>query len=327
MKKFRSIEGLVKVFKHMRANADYNNIPHSELPTLNFTGTVKIHGTNAGIVINGPLAEKATAQGKDRELHIMHDNAGFAAYCYSLPKEVVQEIYAAFNPSGKGILTVFGEWAGEGVQNGVAVSSLPKHFIAFAAHIEDGDKREYIELNRSYTNHEWKIYNIYEVPTYSIDINFAEPGNIEDELTRITLEVESNCPWGKKFGVDGIGEGVVWHLTSDPTDSSFIFKTKGPKHSVRKDKNGKSASIDVEKVNNISECVDIILTENRMIQMINDHKIEFSTENVGTFLKALHQDCIKEEMDVIVQNGLTWKDVVGTISRRAREWFLSHIKI
>jgi len=50
MKKFRSIEGLAKIFSYMRNNADYHGIPYSELPTINFTGTVKVHGTNAGFL-------------------------------------------------------------------------------------------------------------------------------------------------------------------------------------------------------------------------------------------------------------------------------------
>lgn len=323
MKKFRSIEGLSKIFKTLRANADYNGVPYTELPTLNFTGTVKVHGTNAGIRIENAEATTVQAQGRDREVTFEHDNAGFATYCLSLPPSIIQSIYQAYNPNGKGVLTVFGEWAGEGVQNGVGVSSLPKHFIIFAAHLDD----RYIEVNREFSLPEYRIYNIYEVPTYSVDINFAVPGDIEDQLTALTLAVEAECPWAKKFGVSGIGEGIVWHLTTNPTDSGFVFKTKGPKHSVRKNSNNKVATVDTEKVNSIKDCVDIILTENRMKQMLNDHNIEIIPQNFGEFLKKVSLDCIKEESDVLVDNGLIWKDVASTVSYRCREWYFSHFKV
>lgn len=323
MKKFRSIDGLAKIFTMLRANADYNSIPYSDLPTLNFTGTVKIHGTNAGIRIESPDATTVTAQGKDRELTFDHDNAGFAAYCMSLTPKVIQEMYQAFNPAGQGVLTVFGEWAGEGVQNSAAVGTIKKHFIIFSAHVDSA----YVIVNQNYHNHAYRIYNIYEVPTYNIDINFAEPGDVEDVLTALTLKVESECPWALQFDVSGIGEGIVWHLTSNPTDSGYIFKTKGPLHSVRKNPTAKSATVNVEKVNSIHECLDIMLTENRMKQMINDHKIELIPENFGLFLKYVSMDCLKEESDLLVENDLVWKDLTKSLAVRCREWYFSNFKI
>ncbi len=143
----------------------------------------------------------------------------------------------------------------------------------------------------------------------------------------MTLEVEAKCPWANKFGIEGIGEGIVWHLTSNPCDTSFIFKTKGPKHSVRKNPQNKVATVDVEKVNSVKECVDVILTENRMKQMIDHHKIDILPENFGKFLKAVSLDCIKEESNVLTANNLIWKDVSSTVSKRCRDWYFSHFKI
>lgn len=323
MKKFRSIEGLSKIFSYMRNNADYHGISYSDLPTINFTGTVKIHGTNAGFSISDKDATSVIAQGRDREVTIESDNAGFAAFCAGIPKSIFKEIYQAFNPKGQGVLTVFGEWAGEGVQNGVAVSEIPKHFIIFAAYVDDN----YIEVNKNYFNHEYRIFNIYEIPTYSIDINFAIPGDIEDKLSKLTLQIEEECPWAKKFGVSGIGEGIVWFKTEDPTDGTYFFKTKGTKHSVRKNKNGKVVTIDIEKANSINECVNIMLTENRMQQMIKDKQIEIIPENFGKFLQAVNYDCIKEESELLRKSGFIWDDVSKTVAKNCKEWYFSHFKI
>ena len=323
MKKFRSIEGLSKLFTTLRNQAAYENRDFSTLPTLTFTGTVKIHGTNAGMRIESPDATAIIPQGKDRELSFHHDNASFASYCMTIPKEVVQELYKAFNPAQSGVLTIFGEWAGSGVQNGVGVANFDKHFVVFAAHVDD----KYVKVNQDYNNHQYRIYNIYEIPTYSIDIDFANPGDIEDRLTALTLEVEAKCPWAAYRGADGIGEGIVWHLAADPCDTTYIFKVKGPLHSVRKSNTKKLATVDVEKVSSVNECVDIILTENRMKQMLDVHKIELIPENFGQFIKAVSLDCIKEEMDVLNANGLIWKDVSSTVINRCKKWYFAHFNI
>lgn len=323
MKKYRSIDGLSKIFTQMRNQASYEKRDFSTLPTLDFTGTVKIHGTNAGMRIESSESNAVIPQGKDREVSFEQDNAGFAAYCMTLPPKIVQELYKAFNPSGIGVLTIFGEWAGEGVQHGVGVANLPKHFVIFSVHVDD----QYVPVNPDYNNHDYRIYNIYEIPTYSIKINFAEPGDIEEQLSKITLEVEANCPWATYRGVDGIGEGVVWHLTDDPCDTTYIFKVKGPKHSVRKSNTQKLATINVEKVSSINECVDIILTENRMQQMIDVHNIEIIPQNFITFLKAVSFDCIKEESAVLYENNLLWKDIYPIVTQRCKEWYFKHFKI
>lgn len=323
MKKFRSIEGLSKVFTTLRNQAAYENRDFSTLPTLNFTGTVKIHGTNAGMRIESSASTSILPQGKDRELSFHSDNADFASYCMTIPSTVVQELYQAFNPSMKGVLTIFGEWAGAGVQNGVGVSNFEKHFIIFAAHVDD----KYVQVNKNYKNHQYRIYNIYEIPTYSIDIDFANPGDIEDRLTALTLEVEANCPWAVYRGSNGIGEGIVWHLTDDPCDTTYIFKVKGPLHSVRKSNTKKLATVNVEKVTSVNECVDIILTENRMKQMVEVHKIEIIPENFSQFIKAVSLDCIKEESDVLNANNLIWKDVSPTVIKRCKEWYFAHFNI
>lgn len=59
MKKFPSIEQFRHVIRHVKVNHDFKGVGEngdavyrhdSPYPTLTFTGTVKIHGTNAAIV-------------------------------------------------------------------------------------------------------------------------------------------------------------------------------------------------------------------------------------------------------------------------------------
>ncbi len=50
MKKFPSIEQFRHAVRAVRDRASFNGTP---VPTLRFRGTVKLHGTNAGIHDNG----------------------------------------------------------------------------------------------------------------------------------------------------------------------------------------------------------------------------------------------------------------------------------
>jgi len=60
-----------------------------------------------------------------------------------------------------------------------------------------------------------KIYNIYDFPTWEIEIDMENPKQIQNQLIEITNSVESKCPVSSQLGSDGIGEGVVWKCVSN----------------------------------------------------------------------------------------------------------------
>ena len=78
------------------------------------------------------------------------------------------------------------------------------------------------------------------------------------------------------------------------------------------------------KVNSVKECVEKIITENRLQQGLEHlrlNNLEYIPENIGTFIKWVTSDAIREELDTIVESGLTPKDVGGVASKVARDWF------
>lgn len=330
MKTFSSIGQLRHVFETVRHWADRQGIAYKDIPPATFKGTVKLHGTNAGIAIDG-IGATPVALSRERVLSVTEDNAGFAFFVSTLPQSVIDDIYYEFNPSGAGRLTLFGEWCGKGIQRGVAVNEAPKHFVAFQAYVQNGDDENggYITFNYDSHFNEHGIYNIGQVPSYAITIDFGgeDQSELEKHLSSLTEQVESECPWSKQiWGVSGVGEGIVWVCAERPFDTGMWFKTKGEKHSVRKSKAKTLIAADPEKVQNIHDCVDIMLTENRMNQMVDVHKLDFTYQNISHFLKAISIDCAKEELDVVVANGLEWKDVVKVLQARARTWFIKKVE-
>ena len=328
MKKFHSIESFTHLVRKSRAHAAYIGVPVETLAPLKFKGTVKLHGTNGGVRITP--ANEVFAQSKTAQLSIQSDNARFCAFVEGVPSGVwiglADELCALHNRERSEDVTIFGEWVGTGIQKGAAVCGCPKHFVIFRAAIGDVmvDKVEQIGLALQ----EHSIYNINQVPALNLTVDFSNLQAASDYLNKVTEECEAECPWAKNmFGISGIGEGYVWEVVGRPDETGLNFKTKGDKHKVRSSPTNNVAPVDPELVNSIKDCVAIVLTDNRMEQMVNDNKLEFIPENIGAFLKAVSQDIIKEESLILEANNLTWKDIGKLTMSLARQWFTDRITL
>jgi hypothetical protein len=259
MEKFTSIEQFRNVIKMVRDHFTRINSPHL-IPTHMFTGTVKLHGTNAGV---RRLNNKFQPQSRERILDITSDNYGFANFIASLDVSLLNTLFDQIGTQEDDI-TIYGEWIGKGIQDTVAVSQLPgKQWVIFAAK-KNGEYYSDVDTLDVKNLHEFSIHNIWEIPAFTVEVNFKTPETAVAFFEKYTLEVEEHCPWGLKFGIDGMGEGIVWTCAGRPTDESLWFKTKGQKHSKSKVKT--VAPVDVEKINGIRACVELILPEGRLKQ-------------------------------------------------------------
>ncbi len=321
MKKYPSIEQLRSVVRTVKAQHDYQGKDEngeaiykhlSNYPTLTFKGTVKLHGTNASIVLYKD--GRKDYQSRERVLSLEQDNAGFMMAMMNINTDFLF----------KGIpfedyISVYGEWCGGNIQKGVAINGLPKMFVIFGIKVDD----QWIELPNNLFDNEHAIYNILQFPTYDVDIDFNQPELIQNKLIEDTLSVEEECPVGKHFGVSGIGEGIVYTCVSDP---NLKFKSKGEKHSVSKVKT--LNAVDVEALAGIQEFVDNVVTENRLEQglgYLSEMQIEISPKNTGEFLRWVVTDVLKEETDTIVANQFDMKKIKGAVVNKARVWFLNKV--
>lgn len=324
---FRNLISTVKnhtayVGRDENGDAIYNH--SKKLPTITFTGYVKLHGTNAGIGFDG---ENYWAQSRERVITIGDDNAGFAAYSLKHKAKFESILSKIKAETDFDEIVVFGEWCGQGIQKGVGISELEKRYVVFAVggvYLDEDNESEktyideYVEL---FNDPEINLFNRSMFKTYSIDIDFAYPEMIVNKIVELTNEVEKECPVAKYFGVEnGLGEGIVFEAKLG--DSKIQFKSKGEKHSVTKVKT--VVQVDPEVVQNIYEFVEYAVTENRLeqgITVLKENNIEIKIENMSHFIKWVSNDVIKEESDVLVANDLTYKQVGGKISQKAKEYF------
>lgn len=303
-------------------------------PVITFKGTVKLHGTNAGVSYNA--LSGMWAQSRENIITPEKDNAGFAFFAYSHETELLRLFFDVAAKEDidlhKNTISIYGEWVGKGIQKGVGITNLPKSFFIFGVKITPHtETEEELRANPAYwvdssylRDNDKGIYNIEDYTTYSIDIDFNMPQLVQNQLSELTIAVEEECPVAKSFGFSGIGEGIVW--SAEFKDIVYRFKVKGERHSSSKVKT--LASVDVEKLESIQKFVEYAVTESRFNQAIENvftNQEPIDTKKLGDVIRWVVNDVIKEEMDTMVENKIEPKDVNKYISAKAREMFFKMV--
>ena len=306
--------------KHL--NESINDVP--------YTGTVKLHGTNGSFVKESADSD-FIVMSKENILSAESDNYNFFwVYSSSSNREIINKLFIDIAETYKKIfyedikypIRISGEFAGRNIQSGVAISEVERFFAIFA--ISCGNERDCwlnIEDFKDIRNVEGRIFNICDFGIYKINIDFTNPQLIQNKLTEYTTQVENECPAGKYFGVTGVGEGIVWSPNWPKFGPEYRFKVKGKKHSSSKVK--VLAEVDVEKIKSINEFISYACTENRMNQALTE--IGLSQDTIGTFIKWIITDILKEESDTMQANGITPKDLGKYVASTAREFYINKL--
>ena len=303
--------------------------PNQPLPVLKATGTVKLHGTNAGVCFDAKHG--FWAQSRNDVITPEKDNAGFAFFAHTneavfmkMIHEVAQEHQIDLQEN---TIAIYGEWAGKGIQKGMGITELDKFFAIFALKVRplNGDTAYWLDCTKL-KNPEKRIYNINDFETFEVEIDFNQPGEAQNQMIDQMLKVEAECPFAKTLGASGIGEGIVFITWFK--GNRHIWKVKGEKHANSKVK--KLKKVDNAKLQLIQETAQKVTPAWRLEQM---YQKTFDTlnggvptkEGTGDFLRNVVQDVMKEDMDLIAEAGLEPKQVNGAISKIARVWLFEQL--
>ncbi|MDJ0533807.1 MAG: RNA ligase family protein [Xenococcaceae cyanobacterium MO_207.B15] len=296
---------------------------------ITYRAKIKLHGTNAGVQVT--TEGKVAAQKRSQIINPQSDNAGFATWV-NANLEYFTGLRSAEN------ITIFGEWCGNNIQKGVAISRLEcKIFAVFAIQIGDN-----ITTAKKLEIRPEKIQDflpehpdIFVLPFYGepVTINFGNETQLQDAadtINKMVEDVEKLDPWVKAtFGIEGVGEGLVMYPDTDKVVerdkyTDFIFKAKGIKHQVVKTKT--PVSITPEKVQNIAEFTALFVTEARLLQAVTEAcDGEYDIKKIANFLKWISLDIQKESVAELEAAGLTWKEVNKSITNDAKKWYQTKI--
>jgi hypothetical protein len=306
-KKYPSIEQ----FRHLIAKIPkFNHLPN----ILNFSGTVKLHGTHADICFKD---NDLQIQSRNRTLSETKDNLG----CYKFLKKRENEILELLNlvlENNHGSFIMFsGEFCGKGIQSGVGISKLDPFFVIFDIYIDE--KWQSMQNFKDIFNNDKRIFNIMQFETYNFSLNtdligdFEYLGESSLNLHILAEKIGSECPIAKYFNVIGEGEGIVWKCIEFPGFTDLWFKSKCLKHSVCLEKT-------IKKKNDENGKELEFVTEARLLQGIdylNEFNLPIDKTSLGVFIKYIVDDIFKEE-------GNLDKSITSKINNKCREWFLEN---
>lgn len=310
---------------------------HLTIPEcIHYKAKVKLHGTCSSIRI---LNDKIVAQSRTNDISVNRDNFGFAAWVQNNKTEFLK---VAETISGKdNTILIHGEFAGAGVQKGVALSKLNhKVFAVFAIQIISEDNNnliinpDIIQALLAKSN----IPNLYVLPWYDngkiYEVNLPDHSELlEKQIDLINEDVKAveKCdPWVKEnFNIEGIGEGLVLYPMLDVVNNnrdaitSLMFKAKGTEHQTVA--HTKPAQVDPTVANNINEFVNLVVTDVRC-QQGADLLGDFQTSHIANFLKWVGADVDKECQAELMASGIAPKEAMKAVSTAARNWYMDKIK-
>jgi hypothetical protein len=305
------------------------------LPVLTFEYTTKIHGTNAGVSLDED--GNVFAMSRSRVITPGNDNAGFAAFVEKNKdwfKDILDFLFAKYKDKK---VFLYGEWCGKGIQNNVAITKVDKRFVLFALKLQEKQVDEfepeayYVKLPQDISAPERDIYNIREIGVNTITIDFNKPEIAQNQLIKIVDEVEAECPVGKYFGVEGIGEGIVVAYYNDANVREHIFKVKGEKHAAKSGGKVKTLKpVDEKEIQRYRDFANSVCKEWRLDQMYNE---VFDTLNggkgdikkTGDFIRAVVNDVMKEEMDLITKEDFNIKSLNSLIAKISKGYLFSRL--
>lgn len=338
MHKYTHVEAIYQVARYVKATNGSPECPdrYKVRTPVRYRGTVKLHGANAGVVCHGG---ELVPQSRNRVISLQEEHLGFAAFVRDQTeaiRDLEQRLRAEHEIDEAKKLVLYGEWIGPGIQNGMAVNKLPdKQWVLFAAKTVLGDESEYIDavrpLEGSYDDS--RIFSVYDVPTWGLEIDFTSEESKQkaiEEFEHHTGEVEKACPWGRKFGIDGLGEGIVWIPVDDHWGNSDLFwKSKGKKHKEVKRAKRNKAALDPEVIASVEKFVEFSVTEPRLNKGIDylvemGHPIEM--RSTGHFIKWVSKDVQRECAAELEANDLKWKQVAKAVGAKAKEFFTERVK-
>ena len=339
MYKFSHIDAFYQIARYVKKiNSDPECPQKYKIKgNIKFRGTTKLHGTNSGVVHNG-VTDKLTTQSRSRVITPGDDNAGFSAFIeknHDAVLEIFHQLRGNNGIEGSKKLALYGEWIGPGIQKGVAINDLPeKQWVLFAVKMADEDDVKYLDCCPKFGDKykENNIFSIFDGPTWELIVDFEDTISKEKAIAvfeEATKSVEDECPWAKKFGISGLGEGIVWQpLGTYLGKSDLFFKTKGQKHKATSSKS-KKESMDPEILRSIDEFLEFSLTTNRLDQgfdYLKEAGHDVDLKSTGHYLKWVCGDVQRECQLELEDNKLEWKQVAKALNVRARNYFLEKMK-
>ena len=315
---------------------------------VTFTGTIKLHGSNCGVVWDA-ATDTLQAQSRETVLTPEADYKGFAQFvatnAVAIRSLIIHDVAWLKLLGTVRKVALYGEWVGQGVvakPKGSAVSTFAgRHWALFAVFATFGDDVE--ATNVSYImmpslahmrDLPPSIGTVRSAGNWSVTIDFNDPASVEAGLAAATAAVDqvgAQCPYGKLHGLTGAGEGIVWMPEGEFQGREDLYwKHKTEAHSVVDTATVRERpAVAPDVAETIADFVASMVTDNRLHQgldVLEQQGLGAEKRNTGKFVQWLAADVEREGSLALDEQGLTWAQVSGPVTVKAREFFLARAK-
>ena len=309
-------------------------------------GTVKLHGTHADIVVDNE--DNIRLQSRHTLVDVRNDIYGYAAFMLPLRHEILElkrqylARYAELNPGNtidpQHPLVIAGEWIGNTIQKGVALTQLSKRFVIISVSINNTwlPDEDYADIH----NESADIYNISRGGFYYQNLVLDSPQaetKLQQEssfsaMRSQTEAIDKLCPFAATFGIAGVGEGIVWKIRESPYNANpeLWLKTKGHAHRERplKSTAAHRSAKDTSDRAPVAEFAEQVVTERRLEQgfeYLREMGLRPDKKNKATYVRWLQNDVLVEEQTEIEAVEISKVELKSEIARIAKNHYFEYM--
>lgn len=304
-------------------------MPDPVMPTLTFKGSEKLHGENMAVCYSNGVM---WVQGRNHIRTIVDDQNGMALFVESTKTQWLEiinsiETYDFVNTDTHTIVLDC-EWAGESIQNGnAACSGTPKGAYLFDYYRVVSNEDDSVQLNSTngFGSDEHRIFNMASFQQYVVTLDFNNPQECEHKLKELVELVEAKSPIAAHFNKpNNVGEGVyLYHI--DDTAFTYRLKAKGELHGGKpKVKKGQKPTDDA-RAQLLTDLANKVTPVWRITQGILETTAT-EIKHLGSLIKWVVADIAKEEVPVLVEAGIAYKDLSRYVSTIVKDYFVEYLK-
>ncbi len=285
--------------------------------TLQWRAKVKLHGANAGLLVENGGIVPIQRSGPIPE---GEENYGFRDWSSKL----------TLRPDSGSLsgTTLWGEWVGKGVQKNDAIHKTSKRHHLFA--VTTPERHLYTEpedVIRMALALFGERDDIRAIPWQGdpLGADMSDEDGIREMLLKaaaMTDEVAAQDPYVHRyFGETGSGEGLVFYPMGEHETVTGLF-WKMVAEGRKKERTSRTRTTP-RKPDGTDEFIELFVTENRMRQILDEkfdgiRDVKRTGQFIGAVLKDVHEETVNERKN----SKMDWKVVSRYATGKIREFFL-----
>ena len=294
-------------------------------------GRVKLHGAHADWVVSSDNTVRVQSRNL---LELSSSNDIYGLYDFSAPlhtiitslRDGILVRFKELNPEEtidtESPVIISGEWCGQSIQKGVAISKLPKHFVIISIRINGTwvDEGEYGDI----CNEANGVYNIGKYPDYRLHLDLDNIECSERAIQALVNGIDQECPYGLARGVHGRGEGIVWKATGYQQDPELWFKSKAESYAVSNSSKLPANAVARDNRDRENNFAAAVVTEGRLEQgweYLTEMGVKKEKRATGKFVAWITNDVLAEEGQEMAEKEIDKGKLKVSIKFVAEAWY------